>query len=172
MMGSCRELFGHFVLMSEVLSAVVSCKLPLNFAHSSSLYLFVFLPLWFSLLLFVHFDSSLCQIFFLWKFMCYHYPSFWSAISRSDPFDMNCYIFNPDLDNGTVSFLLLGYLLLWGCLCHSHFVSPIILTTLNNAELRYNRNYVYTISSNFNIWSFNLFHKLCSPYLSMESVIY
>lgn len=103
MMGSCRELFGHFVLMSEVLSAAVSCKLPLNFAHSSSLYLFLFLLLWFSLLLFVHFDSSLCQFFFLWKFMCNHNPSFWSAISRSDPFDVNCYIFNPDLDNGAAT---------------------------------------------------------------------
>lgn len=35
--------------------------------------------------------------------MCYHNPSFWSAISRSDPFDVNCYIFNPDLDNGTAT---------------------------------------------------------------------
>lgn len=41
--------------MNEVSSAVVSCKLPLNYAHSSSLYLFLFLLL--SLFLPPHFIS-------------------------------------------------------------------------------------------------------------------
>lgn len=106
MMGSCRELFGHFVLMSEVSSAVVSCKLPLNYAHSSSVYLFLFLLVCFSF-----FSFALCSHFiivsffflFLWTFICYRYPSFWPAISRSDPFVGNHCIFNPDLDNGTVT---------------------------------------------------------------------
>lgn len=39
MTGSCREQFGHFVLMSEVSSAVVSCKLPII---TPSLYPFLF----------------------------------------------------------------------------------------------------------------------------------
>lgn len=64
---------------------------------------------------------------------CCYYPSFWPAISRSDPFVRgggwsggdHC-IFNPDLDNGalTVIFLLLGYLALRGRPCHSHSVTP------------------------------------------------
>lgn len=40
MTGSRREQFRHFVLMSEVSSAVASCKPPLNYAHSCPLYRF------------------------------------------------------------------------------------------------------------------------------------
>lgn len=105
MTGSCREQFGHFVLMSEVSSAVVFCKLPLNYAHSSSVYLFIFL-------LFYFYSSAvstdcISHFWYLGTLFCYCHP--WSAtpaISRSDPFVGNYCIFNPDLDNG-----------------HSHFCS-------------------------------------------------
>lgn len=181
MMGSCRELFGHFVLMSEVSSAVVSYILPLNDAHSSSVYLFLFLLVCFSF-----FSFALCSHFiivsfffvslFLWTFICYRYPSFWSAISRSDPFVGNHCIFNPDLDNGTVTVIFAPGLFaalrtfMSLTLCIPPPLLPLI-ATLTNAEQCYN---ISTISStsNSNFRSQNLFHKLCSPYLSIESVIY
>lgn len=103
MTGSCRVQFGHFVLMSEVSSAVVFCKLPLNYAHSFSVYLFIFLLfISFSLLLFV--QIVLVIFWHLGTLICYCHP--WSAtpaISSSDPFIGNYCIFNPDLDNGTVT---------------------------------------------------------------------
>lgn len=54
MTGSRREQFRHFVLMSEVSSAVASCKPPLNYAHSCplcrfSLYVFLLRPVLVSL---------------------------------------------------------------------------------------------------------------------------
>lgn len=137
-MRSCQELFGHFVLMSEVSSGVVFGKLPPNHASSSSLCLFL---LFFSLTPFFFFfiSISLCSHFITDFFSslllkphicCCCYPSFRPAISRSDPFvggvgGDHC-IFNPDLDNGavTVIFLLLGYLVLRGRPCHSHSVTP------------------------------------------------
>lgn len=63
MTGSCREQFRHFVLMSEVSSAVQSCKPPLNHAHSCSLYLFLF-PQLFAHNLFPFF-STLLLFFFI-----------------------------------------------------------------------------------------------------------
>lgn len=145
-----------FIYFSFYLSA--SPFSPLLFVHILSLYLFFFVSL------------------FLWTFICYRYPSFWSAISRSDPFVGNHCIFNPDLDNGTVTVIFAPGLFaalrtfMSLTLCIPPPPLPLI-ATLTNAEQCYN---ISTISStsNSNFRSQNLFHKLCSPYLSIESVIY
>lgn len=168
MTGSCREQFRHFVLMSEVSSAVVSCKPALNYTHSSYLFLFMLHSHCFFSQLSVHITFPFFCTPFEHTFVYYH---FWfsPALSKSDPFVGNYCIFNPDLDNGTVTviFLLLGYLLLWGCSCHSHFVSsPLpIIATLTNSEECYDWNNVHAvlylqlqILISF-LWTFFFFHK-------------
>lgn len=102
--------------------------------------------------LFVDIRFPFFVVFFtLFKYTFLYYRFWFSpAIGKSDPFVWNYCIFNPDLDNGTVTviFLLLGYLLLWGCSCHSHFVSPPlpIIATLTNSEEYYHWNYVHAAS--------------------------
>lgn len=148
MTGSCREQFGHFVLMSEVSSAVLSCKPPLNCAYRSTLYLFLCLLLF--LFLFSSFPQLFVHILFpffffehVWTFICYCHPSFGPAISRSDPFIGNYCIFNPDLDNGTLTVIFAPGL----CAALRPFLSltlcihPLpIIASLTNSEQCYNRN--------------------------------
>lgn len=142
MSGSCREQFGHFVLMTEVSSVVVSCKLPLNDAWkflSSSISLFY---------LVLSASSALCkkiiyQFYFLWTSICYCHPSFRPARCRSDPFVGNYCIFNPDLDNGTLTVIFASGLFaalrqfMSLTLCIS---SLPIIETLTNSKQCYNTN--------------------------------
>lgn len=138
MTGSCREQFRHFVLMSEVSSAVVSCKLPLNYAHS---FLFLLSPSLLSSSIFI----SHCLVPLNIDLLFCH-PSFRPAISRSDPLVGNYCIFNPDLDNGTVTVIfapgLFAALRPFVSLTLCIPLLPIIVT-LTNSEQCYNRNYVY-----------------------------
>lgn len=121
MTGSRREQFRHFVLMSEVSSAVASCKPPLNYAHSCPLYRF-----------------SL-YVFLLRPVLV----SLNTHISRSDPFVGNYCIFNPDLDNDAVTVIfapgpfaaLRPLLSLTLCI-----PSLPIIATLTNSEERHNRS--------------------------------
>lgn len=59
----------------------------------------------FSFYFFLCFSLRILSVIFyyLWTFICYFHPSFGPAISRSDPCVGNYCIFNPDLDNGTVT---------------------------------------------------------------------
>lgn len=112
----------------------------------SSLYLF---PLLF-LSLFVS-PSLLCSLYtfyqffyrHLWTFICFCHPSICPAISRSDPFIGNHCIFNPDLDNGTVTVIsapgLLAALRPFVSLTLCIPLLPIIVT-LTNWEQCNNRN--------------------------------
>lgn len=117
-------------------------KLCPQFLSLSFHFLFCFSPL---------LASALCKHFIaiflhLWTFNYCCLPSFWPAISRSDPFVRNHCIFNPDLDNGTVTVIfapglfaaLRPFMSLTLCIP----LLPII-ATLTNSEQCYNRNYVH-----------------------------
>lgn len=151
-MGLCREVFGHFVLMSEVSTAAVFCRLQLNYAPLSSLHLVLLLLL--LLLLshsFVHI-SLLVVSSFPCALACHCLPSFRPAISTSDPLVRNCCIFNPYLDNGavTVTFALELFSALRPFMSLTLYMPLLpVIDTLTNPECCHNSIYVYerTISS-------------------------
>lgn len=102
MTGSCREQFGHFVLMSEVEWRAANHPYTMAIAPLFFYISFFCLPVRPSPARGTHFISFF--LFYLWTwFIRYCHPSFGSDLSRSDPFIGNYCIFNPDLDNSTVT---------------------------------------------------------------------
>lgn len=179
MTGLCREQFGHFMLMGEVSSAVVSCKPPLNYAHSLYLSFYVFL---FS----TSFSASLpCSLYLFypsflstfWTFVCCCHPSFWLAISRSDPFIGNHCIFNLDLDNGTVTVIfapglfaaLRPFMSLTLCIPPvTNYSHTDQFRAKATTEIMSMRHHIFDVKSQFLLWN----HFLEPPHLSIESVVH
>lgn len=107
---------------------------------------FTCLPLFFPPLLFVHI-LALCQFLVPLDVLSDRHPSFWPAISRSDPFVRIHCIFNPDLDNGTVTVIFAPGLFpalrpfMSLTLCFHPPTPPLpIIAELPNAEQCYTRN--------------------------------
>lgn len=121
-----------------------------------------------------HFIRQFCRIFEHY----YCHPLFRPAISRSDPFVGNYCIFNLDLDNGTMTVIFCS----WAICCFegvhvTHTLYPAVANYSHTDQFREilrQRWCLCTISSTWslNFCSLKLFHKLCSPSLSTETLVY